>query len=183
MRIRTSDPAGRGWRRLPHGRGFRYLDTEGRPLGPADRERVRALVIPPAWRDVLICPWPNGHIQAVGADDAGRRQYLYRSEYRARQERAKHTHVLEVAAALPVLREAVRHDLGLRGLCQKRVLACAARLLAVLELYADGVTVAPELGRLGEHGGFGRPATHGAPSSERCSTSSTTTDGEEVLRG
>ncbi|MGW5421770.1 DNA topoisomerase IB [Streptomyces sp. NPDC003943] len=129
MRLRTSDPAGRGWRRLPHGRGFRYLDTEGRPLGPADRERVRALVIPPAWRDVWICPWPNGHIQAVGTDDAGRRQYLYHSEYRARQERAKHTHVLEVAAALPVLREAVRHDLGLRGLCQERVLACAARLL------------------------------------------------------
>ncbi|MGW4160898.1 DNA topoisomerase IB [Streptomyces sp. NPDC004788] len=129
MRLRTSDPSGPGWRRLPHGRGFRYLDAEGLPLGPADRDRVRALVIPPAWRDVWICPWPNGHIQAVGTDDAGRRQYLYHSEYRARQERAKHSHVLEVAAALPVLREAVRHDLTLRGLCQARVLACAARLL------------------------------------------------------
>ncbi|MFI8824772.1 DNA topoisomerase IB [Streptomyces sp. NPDC053431] len=129
MRLRTSDPARPGWRRVPCGRGFRYLDTEGRPLEAADRSRVRALVIPPAWRDVWICPWANGHIQAVGTDGAGRRQYLYHDAYRARQELAKHTHVLEVAGALPRLRRAVRNDLARRGLCRERVLACAARLL------------------------------------------------------
>ncbi|MGA5193039.1 DNA topoisomerase IB [Streptomyces exfoliatus] len=129
MRLRTSDPARPGWRRVRHGRGFRYLDERDRPLPPTDRERVRALAIPPGWRDVWICPWPNGHIQAVGTDEAGRKQYLYHEEFRARQERAKHAHVHEVAAALPALRRAVEHDLARRGLCEERVLACAARLL------------------------------------------------------
>ncbi|WP_458249535.1 hypothetical protein [Streptomyces sp. MAI_2237] len=56
------------------GRGFRYRDRDGRPLtDSAHLARIRALVIPPAWRDVWICPWPNGHLQAVGTDDAGRR--------------------------------------------------------------------------------------------------------------
>ncbi|MER7521072.1 DNA topoisomerase IB [Streptomyces sp. NPDC126499] len=129
MRLRTSDPERPGWRRIRHGRGFRYVDEEGRALSPADRDRVRALVIPPAWRDVWICPWPNGHLQAVGTDAAGRRQYLYHEEFRARRERAKHAHVREAAAALPRLREAVEKDLAGRGLCRERVLACAARLL------------------------------------------------------
>ncbi|MFF1508663.1 DNA topoisomerase IB [Streptomyces sp. NPDC058326] len=129
MRLRTSDASRPGWRRVRHGRGFRYLDAQNRPLPAADRARVRALAIPPAWRDVWICPWPNGHVQAVGTDDAGRRQYLYHEEFRARQERAKHEHVHEVAAALPRLRKAVEHDLARRGLCEERVLACAARLL------------------------------------------------------
>ncbi|MFD0368088.1 DNA topoisomerase IB [Streptomyces sp. NPDC059071] len=129
MRLRTSDPARPGWRRLRHGRGFRYLDAQGRPLGPEEKARVLALTIPPAWNDVWICPWPNGHIQAVGTDAAGRRQYLYHEEFRARQERAKHAHVQTVAAALPRLRQAVKRDLARRGLCEERVLACAARLL------------------------------------------------------
>ncbi|MFI8962552.1 DNA topoisomerase IB [Streptomyces sp. NPDC053493] len=129
MRLRTSDPAGPGWRRVRHGRGFRYLDATGRPLPEADRARARALVVPPAWRDVWICPWPDGHIQATGTDAAGRRQYLYHAEFRAQRERAKHVHVREAAAALPRLRRAVRRDLARRGLCRQRVLACAARLL------------------------------------------------------
>ncbi|MFF5425271.1 MULTISPECIES: DNA topoisomerase IB [unclassified Streptomyces] len=129
MRLRTSDPERPGWRRVRHGRGFRLLDETGRPLGPAGKERVRALAIPPAWRDVWICPWPNGHLQAIGTDAAGRRQYLYHPEFRARQERAKHAHVREAAAALPRLRRAVEEDLARRGLCRERVLACAARLL------------------------------------------------------
>lgn len=129
MRLRTSDPERPGWRRIRHGRGFRYLDETGKPLSPADRARARDLVIPPAWRDVWICPWPHGHLQAVGTDAAGRRQYLYHKEFRARQERAKHAHVRTAAAALPRLRRAVRNDLDLRGLCRDRVLACAARLL------------------------------------------------------
>ncbi|MFC8954236.1 DNA topoisomerase IB [Streptomyces sp. NPDC057101] len=129
MRLRTSDAGGPGWRRVRHGRGFSYRDARGRPLREADRDRVQALAIPPAWRDVWICPWPNGHVQAVGTDESGRRQYLYHEEFRARQERAKHEHVHEVAAALPRLRAAVERDLGRRGLCEARVLGCAARLL------------------------------------------------------
>lgn len=130
MRLRHVRPGEPGYTRKRHGRGFRYLDVTGQPLrDPAELERVRALVIPPAWRDVWICPFPHGHLQAVGRDDAGRRQYLYHPRFRAEQEQAKHDHVLRVAAALPRLRRGVEEHLAQRGLCRDRVLATAARLL------------------------------------------------------
>lgn len=130
MRLRTSRPDRPGYTRVRHGRGFRYLDTAGRSLtDEAERARIRALVIPPAWRDVWICPWPGGHIQAMGTDEAGRRQYLYHQRFREQQEAVKHAHVLDVATRLPRLREAVARDLALRGLARDRVLACTARLL------------------------------------------------------
>lgn len=130
MRLRTSDPHRPGLSRVRHGRGFRYLDREGAPVeNPAELRRLRALAVPPAWQDVWLCPWPNGHLQAVGTDDAGRRQYLYHQEFRARREEAKHTHVREVAKALPRLRDAVAEALGARGLGRDRVLACGVRLL------------------------------------------------------
>jgi DNA topoisomerase IB len=129
-RLRTSHVDRPGITRVRSGRGFRYMDASGRPItDPEEKERLRRLVIPPAWRDVWICPWPNGHLQAVGTDDAGRRQYLYHSRFRERQEAAKHDHVLEVAAALPGVRTHVIKDLGGRGLSRERVLACAVRLL------------------------------------------------------
>ncbi|MFD8415222.1 DNA topoisomerase IB [Streptomyces sp. NPDC059650] len=129
MRLRTSHPHAPGWRRVRHGRGFRYLDTRNRPLPEADRQRIRALAIPPAWRDVWICPWPNGHIQAMGTDAAGRRQYLYHQAFREQQDAAKHQHVQDAARSLPRLREHVAHDLAGRGLTRVRVLACMTRLL------------------------------------------------------
>ncbi|GAA2392592.1 DNA topoisomerase IB [Streptomyces glaucosporus] len=130
MRLRHTRPTDPGYTRRRHGRGFRYLDASGRPLrDPAELERIEALVIPPAWRDVWICPKPNGHLQAVGTDAAGRRQYLYHPQFRAEQEQAKHEHVLDVAEALPRIREAVEAQLSLRGLVRERVLAAAARLL------------------------------------------------------
>ncbi|MFH8798519.1 DNA topoisomerase IB [Streptomyces sp. NPDC017936] len=130
MRLRTSSCDRPGFTRVRHGRGFRYLDQHGEPLTDAGQlARVRALTVPPAWRDVWICPWPNGHLQAVGTDDAGRRQYLYHEDFRAQQEEAKHEHVRQVARALPDLRERVRSDLAGRGLSRTRVTACAVRLL------------------------------------------------------
>ncbi|GGX77274.1 DNA topoisomerase IB [Streptomyces minutiscleroticus] len=130
MRLRTSDPRKPGLRRVRHGRGFRYLDADGRTVTDSEQlARLKALVIPPAWTDVWICPWPNGHLQATGKDAAGRCQYLYHEVFRAQQEAAKHEHVREVAAALPVLRERVAADLDGRGLTRDRVLACAVRLL------------------------------------------------------
>ncbi|OEJ97514.1 DNA topoisomerase IB [Streptomyces thermolilacinus] len=139
--VRPTDP---GYLRVRHGRGFRYLDQHGHPLrDPAERERIKALVIPPAWRDVWICVKPNGHLQAVGTDAAGRRQYLYHPVFRARREQAKHEHVLEVAEALPRVREAVEAGLATRGLTRERVLATAVRLLDLgffrigSERYAD----------------------------------------------
>jgi DNA topoisomerase IB len=130
MRLRTSSCDRPGFSRVRHGRGFRYLDTAGEPLtDPEQLARIRALTIPPAWRDVWICPWPNGHLQAVGTDDAGRRQYLYHEHFRAQQDEAKHEHVREVARALPDLRHRVSADLAGRGLSRTRVTACAVRLL------------------------------------------------------
>jgi DNA topoisomerase IB len=105
MRLRTSSRDGPGCRRIRCGRGFRYADTAGRPLtDPAQLARIRAPTIPPAWRDVWIRPWPGGHLQAVGTDDVGRRQYLYPEQFRAEQEKAKHEHVRQVARTLPELR-------------------------------------------------------------------------------
>ncbi|MFJ3222168.1 DNA topoisomerase IB [Streptomyces sp. NPDC086783] len=130
MRLRTSDIDGPGITRTRCGRGFRYTDPSGRALDdPRDKERVRGLVIPPAWRDVWICPWPNGHVQAVGTDAAGRRQYLYHPRFREQQEASKHDHVLKVASVLPDLRSEVAGSLAGRGLTRERVLSCAVRLL------------------------------------------------------
>jgi DNA topoisomerase IB len=86
-------------------------------------------VIPPAWRDVWICPDPAGHLQATGVDAAGRRQYLYHPQWRASRERRKFAHVLLVAQRLPRLRRRVGADLGREALSRERVLALAVRLI------------------------------------------------------
>jgi DNA topoisomerase IB len=132
MRLITADPARPGLTRYRCGRGFRYTGPDGRPVrDPEVLARVRALAVPPAWREVWICPRPNGHLQAVGTDAAGRRQYLYHEEFRRRQEEAKHEHVLDVGARLPLVRKRVAEQLDTRGLNRDRVLACAVRLLDV----------------------------------------------------
>ncbi|WP_409331414.1 DNA topoisomerase IB [Trujillonella humicola] len=129
MRLRRSDVNGPGWRRRRAGRGFAYYD-EGGVLIKDDRlDRLRSLAIPPAWKDVWICPWPNGHIQATGTDAAGRRQYRYHDQWRARRDAAKHQRVLEIAHQLPDVRDEVVNALRGRGLGRERVLACAVRLL------------------------------------------------------
>ncbi len=129
MRTRRSDPAAPGYRRLRSGKGFRYLDCDGRPLPPEEVARVKALVIPPAWTDVWICPDPAGHIQAVGTDAAGRRQYRYHDAWRARRDRQKFAHALEVAEALPRLRRRLRRDLAGTELSRTRVVAAAVALI------------------------------------------------------
>ena len=91
--------------------------------------RVRALVIPPAWRDVWICPIANGHLQAVGTDTAGRRQYRYHEAWRTRRDQEKFDHMLAFGRALPRLRELATAHLAGEGLTRERVLACATRLL------------------------------------------------------
>jgi DNA topoisomerase-1 len=130
VRLRRSDPRKAGYRRVRRGRGFCYYAPDGTAVtDPASVRRFKELVIPPAWREVWICPWPNGHLQAVGTDEAGRRQYLYHPRFRAQQEQAKHEHVLEIAARLPEARTRIEAELAGRGLSRERVLACAARLL------------------------------------------------------
>jgi DNA topoisomerase I len=128
-RLRTVSPRDPGWTRRRAGKGFLYLDQHGQKLGPEEVERCKSLVIPPAWHDVWICPLPNGHIQAVGTDDAGRRQYLYHEQWRLKRDKSKHDRVLEVAAKLPLARRRVAKHLRLQGMPYERALGTAFRLL------------------------------------------------------
>ena len=91
--------------------------------------RIRELVIPPAWQDVWICPYPMGHIQATGTDAAGRKQYRYHDRWRERQDRAKFDSMCDFGRALPTLREKATADLAQPGMPRERSLACAVRLL------------------------------------------------------
>jgi DNA topoisomerase IB len=120
---------GPGYTRRRAGKGFAYYDDEGALIRDDRTDRIRGLAIPPAWRDVWICPWPNGHIQATGVDAAGRRQYRYHDQWRARRDAEKHERVLEIARGLPDVRDAVMAGLRSRGLNRDRVLATAIRLL------------------------------------------------------
>ncbi|MGY1605005.1 DNA topoisomerase IB [Geodermatophilus sp. SYSU D00815] len=129
MRLRRSDVHGPGWRRRRAGKGFAYYDEDGVLIRDARLDRVRALAIPPAWRDVWICPWPNGHIQATGIDAAGRKQYRYHDRWRERRDAEKHERVLEIAHQLPDVRDAVVDAIHGSGLGRERVLAAAVRLL------------------------------------------------------
>src|SRR3954463_16487933 len=128
-RLRRSSPDVPGWTRRRAGKGFVYLDQTGSRLPQEDVERIRGLVIPPAWRDVWICPFPNGHLQAVGTDDAGRRQYLYHLDWRLQRDAAKHARVLDFGRVLSKAREQVLADLGTEGMSQDRACAVAVRLL------------------------------------------------------
>jgi DNA topoisomerase-1 len=131
-RLRKSHCSGPGVSRRRRGRGFSYADACGQPVtDPEILDRIRRLAVPPAWVDVWICPWPNGHIQAIGTDAAGRRQYRYHDEWRIQRDRQKFDRVLGFAAALPDLRQVVEHDLGTDGLGRDRVLATIVRLLDV----------------------------------------------------
>ncbi len=119
-----------GIRRRRAGRGFYYVGPDGDRLTDGEViDRIRALVIPPAWEDVWICPLPHGHLQAVGTDARGRRQYLYHEAWRRRRDREKFDHMLDFARTLPDLRRHCAAALAGDELDPPRVLACAVRLL------------------------------------------------------
>jgi DNA topoisomerase I len=129
-RLRRSDCSGPGISRRGRGRGFEYSDDEGRPItDPEDLERIRELGIPPAWKDVWICPDPRGHLQATGTDAAGRKQYLYHDAWRTRRDSEKFDEMVRFAHALPDLRDHVEARLDGEEMTRERVLACAVRLL------------------------------------------------------
>ncbi|MCW2866262.1 MAG: hypothetical protein JWR20_450 [Marmoricola sp.] len=149
-RLRTVYPSTRGGTRRRAGRGWTFLDQSGeRITDAAEVQRLKSLAIPPAWQDVWICPWPNGHIQAVGTDAAGRRQYLYHPDWRAKRDKLKFDRVLRAAEKLPAARRAITRDLGLEGMPLERADAVAVRLLDLgyfrigSDVYADA------------HGSFG----------------------------
>ena len=131
-RLRRADCSGPGIRRRRRGKGFEYLDDDGRRVTePSVIERIQELAIPPAWEDVWICPYPMGHIQATGTDAAGRKQYRYHDKWRERRDAQKFEEMIDFARALPRLREAGREGHPRRGMPRDKVLAgrdAAARL-------------------------------------------------------
>jgi DNA topoisomerase-1 len=121
-----SDP---GYHRVRRGTGFGYRDVRGRAPSPAQLDRIRALAIPPAWQDVWICRSPEGHLQATGVDDAGRKQYLYHPRWREVRDGLTFDRLAVVGAVLPDLRSAVAGQLRRRTLDRDRLLAGMVRLL------------------------------------------------------
>jgi DNA topoisomerase IB len=129
-RLRRVDCSGPGIGRRRRGRGFEFLDEDGRRVSdPEVIDRIRDLAIPPAWEDVWICPYPMGHLQATGVDDAGRKQYLYHPKWRERRDQEKFDSMVDFARALPRMRRAVAKHLERGDMSRERVLACTVRLL------------------------------------------------------
>ena len=145
MRLRRSAVRGPGIHRVRRGKGFSYEDSTGTPVADdATLQRIKDLVIPPAWKKVWICPHPNGHIQAVGTDAAGRRQYLYHQRWQEERNEEKFDRVLEMSTALPDMRRRIAADLRGRGLERDRVLALALHLLDLGYFRAGGEQYAEE---------------------------------------
>jgi DNA topoisomerase-1 len=119
-----------GMQRKRHGKHFRYLDAQGKPV--RDKEtlaRIKSLVIPPAWSDVWICSNPKGHLQTTGRDAKGRKQSRYHPQWRAVRDETKYERMTIFATELPGIREKVDRDLSLPGLPRSKVLAAIVRLM------------------------------------------------------
>ncbi|HEY7291786.1 MAG TPA: hypothetical protein VH583_18250 [Vicinamibacterales bacterium] len=118
-----------GIRRIGSARRFRYLRPNGKSVDKTTRARIRALAIPPAWTHVRICPDPNGHLQAVGRDAKGRKQYRYHKRWREVRDETKYGRMVAFAKALPAIRARTKADLRHHGLSRSRVLAAVVELL------------------------------------------------------
>jgi DNA topoisomerase-1 len=128
--LRYVAETGPGILRRRVGNGFSYIGPDGRPI--RDKKtlaRIRSLVIPPAWTSVWICPNPQGHIQAIGRDARGRKQYRYHARYRQVRDRVKFDRLQAFAALLPSIRQRIEADLAQPGLAREKVLAAVVRLL------------------------------------------------------
>lgn len=150
-RLRRVSCTGPGLTRRRRGKGFEYLDAGGQRItDTATLERIRALVIPPAWQDVWISPVANGHVQATGVDARGRRQYRYHDAWRVQRDLEKHDRILEFAARLPTARERlVAHLQATDELTRERVLACAVRMIDLGFFRIGGEQYAEENGSYG----------------------------------
>jgi DNA topoisomerase-1 len=128
--LRYTTDAKPGIRRTTHGRTFRYYTAQGRRLtAPADLQRIRGLVIPPAWQDVWICPDPRGHLQATGRDARGRKQYRYHPKWRQVRDETKYDRMIGFAQALPRIRRRTTRDIRREGMPREKVLATVVQLL------------------------------------------------------
>jgi DNA topoisomerase-1 len=148
--LRHSSDREPGYTRRRHGKGWRYLDTDGRPVtDPKLRARFESLVIPPAWTDVWICKSSRGHLQATGTDDAGRRQYLYHPKWHEQRQVEKYERILRFADGLPNLRRVTAGHLRRRRLDREKAMAAAVRLLDRTNIRLGGESYAKQHGTYG----------------------------------
>lgn len=139
-----------GYRRKPWGRGFTFLDKSKNHISAGkERQRLESLAIPPAWKDVWICATADGHIQATGRDEKGRKQYIYHSRWEAVRDEVKFNRLVAFGEALPQLRAQVRKDLRGRTLNQQKVTALVVRLLDETLLRIGNTAYAEENGSYG----------------------------------
>jgi DNA topoisomerase-1 len=176
-RLRRSDSSGRGIRRLKAGTGFTYRDDDGTTItDPELRARIEHLAIPPAWTDVWIAPYANGHIQATGVDAAGRRQYIYHPTWREQKDRIKYDRALSLAESLPTARRQVTMDLRSEGFTRDRVLAAGFRMLDTGSLRVGSERYAEQ------HGSYGLTSllcAHATVSGDRVTLQFPAKSGEE----
>ena len=119
-----------GIRRVKAGKGFHYKAETGRLLRDrAQLDRIKSLAIPPAWTDVWICPYANGHLQATGRDARGRKQHRYHKRWREVRDETKFTRMIAFARSLPKIRKRIAADIHLPGLPRNKVLATVVELL------------------------------------------------------
>jgi DNA topoisomerase-1 len=124
---------------------MRYIGVDGTTIRDlAVLRRIKALIIPPAWTDVWICPWPDGHIQATGHDTKGRKQYCYHPRWRAVRDATKYDRMLVFGETLPALRARLEQDMALPGLPRNKVLATVVRLLETTLIRVGNVEYARE---------------------------------------
>lgn len=127
------------------GKGFRYIDPDGKPVrDPETLARIKSLAIPPAWTDIWICANPKGHLQATGRDAKGRKQSRYHPRWREVRDETKYERMLLFGAALPTIRERVEQDLGLPGLPRQKVLATIVRLMETTLIRIGNIEYARE---------------------------------------
>jgi len=149
-RLRRTDSTRPGLTRVRAGAGFTYRDADGATVTDTElRERIEHLGIPPAWTDVWIAPYANGHIQATGVDGAGRRQYIYHPTWREQKDRIKFDRALALAEQLPAARRMVTRDLRLPEPTRDRALATAFRMLDTGSLRVGSERYADEHGSHG----------------------------------
>jgi DNA topoisomerase I len=127
--LRHSSDSELGYTRKRMGRYMAYFDGEKRVTDRDTIERLNSIALPPAYKDAWFCKDPDGHLQATGIDDRGRKQYRYHPDFRSRQEAAKFQGLLEFGKALPKIRRQVDKDLRRRSLSKEKVLAGVVRLL------------------------------------------------------
>ena len=149
-RLRRSRTNGRGYHRVRSGTGFSYRDPDGNTVAdPEVRKRLDELVVPPAWDDVWISPYENGHVLATGIDGAGRRQYMYHPSWRERMDKIKYDRALALAESLPGARRMVTQDLRRPDPDRRRALAAAFRMLDQGSLRVGSERYATEHGSRG----------------------------------